>query len=651
MEDTKLIDESSQELKAILDGIGEGISIIDEDLKIVWVNPIITKWAGSLEDIKGKYCYKVYQKKDTPCENCPTVKAFKTGKIEKARQYAYDTQGNIRYFEFTSAPMLDESKKTQMAVELAVDLTEKIELEHKLKEVKDRLEAIFDGIGDGVSVIDKNHQILRVNQGILNLFNKMDFSDLIGRKCFSEYYKNEGICENCPAEKTFEEGKPCHVTRICQGIDKGRIVLDISTFPIKDEDGKVIQVIEYMKNITDIVKLEDQLLYQERLAGIGELAAGIAHEIRNPLGSITASSQFVLSKYRLPDPVKKHLKIILRNSENANGIIKDLLDFAKPREISFKKGNIKDVIDSTCNLVKVRCAKQRVRLARKWSRRLPSILLDEKRLEEAFLNFILNALDAMPGGGRLMINAHPDFEANEVVISFLDTGEGIAPENLNKMFSPFFSTKEDGVGLGLCLAHQVISYHKGRINVVGSLIALGIAGLVGLLLKTIQLEKGAKKIKIPEILKKGGIGLSLSELLTEIIFFVIIVATLITALEFYGVGTGVLMSSILAYVPQVISAVFILILGILVAILISGIIKLVGGNVKIAQSDTLGNVAKYAIIILSTVIALKELGLGIILTDKSKDIIFAGLVLALALGFGLGLKGKAEDFLGKIFKK
>jgi hypothetical protein len=292
-----------------------------------------------------------------------------------------------------------------------------------------------------------------------------------------------------------------------------------------------------------------------------------------------------------------------------------------------------------------------VRLARKWSRRLPSILLDEKRLEEAFLNFILNALDAMPGGGRLMINAHPDFEANEVVISFLDTGEGIAPENLNKMFSPFFSTKEDGVGLGLCLAHQVISYHKGRINVVGSLIALGIAGLVGLLLKTIQLEKGAKKIKIPEILKKGGIGLSLSELLTEIIFFVIIVATLITALEFYGVGTGVLMSSILAYVPQVISAVFILILGILVAILISGIIKLVGGNVKIAQSDTLGNVAKYAIIILSTVIALKELGLGIILTDKSKDIIFAGLVLALALGFGLGLKGKAEDFLGKIFKK
>ncbi len=189
------------------------------------------------------------------------------------------------------------------------------------------------------------------------------------------------------------------------------------------------------------------------------------------------------------------------------------------------------------------------------------------------------------------------------------------------------------------------------ILIIGALVALGVVALVAAMLKLIRLEKGAKKINVPEILKKGGIGLSLSELITGIIFFLIIIATLITALEFYGVGTGVFTGSILAYVPQVISAVFILILGIFVAILISGIIKLVGGNVKIAQSDTLGNVAKYAIIILSTVIALKELGLGVILTDKSKDIIFAGLVLALALGFGLGLKGKAEDFLGKIFKK
>ncbi|MBI5356739.1 hypothetical protein HZB78_03950 [Candidatus Collierbacteria bacterium] len=189
------------------------------------------------------------------------------------------------------------------------------------------------------------------------------------------------------------------------------------------------------------------------------------------------------------------------------------------------------------------------------------------------------------------------------------------------------------------------------ILVVGSLIALAIVALVGVILKVIQLEKGAKKVNIPEILKNGGIGLSLSDLIAEIIFFVLIVATLITALEYYGVATGTFTGQILAYLPQVIAAVFILVLGILLAILISGIITLVGGNVKIAQSAILGNIAKYAIIVVSGLIALRELGAGIILTDKAKDIILAGLVLALAISFGLGAKEKAEKFLGKLFKE
>lgn len=469
MEEIKLIDESNRKLKAILDGIGEGISIIDEGLKIVWVNSIIEQWAGPLNEIKGKNCYKVYQKRDTPCEDCPSIKTFETGKIEKARQYAYDSESNLRYFEFTSAPMRDDRGKITAVVELAVDLTEKIELEQKLKITKDRLEVIFDNIGDGISVIDNNHEILRVNQRILGLFDKRNFTDLLGSKCFNAYFKNEILCENCPAQKTFADGQSYHATKVWRTLDKKQVVLDISCFPIKDEKNTVIQVIEHIKDITNMVKLEDQLLCQERLAGIGELAAGIAHEIRNPLGSISASSQFCLSKYNIPDSLKKHLRIILKNADNANRIIKDLLDFAKPRDIIFQKADIGKVIKSSLNLVKVRCLKQRVRLALKISKRLPKLVLDEKRMEQVFLNFVLNALDAMPGGGKLIINIYPDFNTNEAVVSFLDTGTGISFENLDKLWTPFFSTKKDGVGLGLCLAHQVISYHKGRINIESKL--------------------------------------------------------------------------------------------------------------------------------------------------------------------------------------
>ena len=189
------------------------------------------------------------------------------------------------------------------------------------------------------------------------------------------------------------------------------------------------------------------------------------------------------------------------------------------------------------------------------------------------------------------------------------------------------------------------------ILVVGSLAAVGIAALVAWFLKVIKLEKGAKIVKIPEILKKGGIELSLSGLIAEIVFFLIVIVTLITALKYYGLGAGVLTTQILSYLPQVVAAIFVLVLGILAAIFISGIISLAGGNMKIAQSETLANIAKYAVIIVAALAALKELGLGIILTDKSKDIIFGGLVLALALSFGLGAKEKAGKFLDGVFKK
>jgi len=189
------------------------------------------------------------------------------------------------------------------------------------------------------------------------------------------------------------------------------------------------------------------------------------------------------------------------------------------------------------------------------------------------------------------------------------------------------------------------------ILVIGALIAVGIATLVGHLLVFLRLEKGAKKIKIPQVLKNGGIKLSLSELCTEIVFFLIIIGTLITALEFYGLGTSALTGQILSYIPNVIAAVFILILGILLAIFIAGIIGLVGGNVRIAQTETLGNIARYAIIVFSGLVALKVLGLGVILTDSAKDIILGGLVLGFALAFGLGAKDKAGKFLDGIFKK
>jgi len=330
---------------------------------------------------------------------------------------------------------------------------------------KKRLQAVFDGIKDGILIIDKDYNILMANSAILRMFNKKNFSDLIGENCFNKFYNNERPCDNCPVHKTFKSGNPCSMTKIYDRFDKEKMILNLDVFPIKDKDGTVIQAIEYLKNITTKIKLEEQLVYQERMATIEELASGVAHEIRNPLGNIFTSAQYCLSKYELPEKVKRYLKIILKNSDRANTVIKSLLNLARPRKISFKMADIGNVINKSCILFKAKFLKQHVHLIRRLPRGLPWILLDEEELIEAFSNFILNALDAMPDGGRLTITTYTDFKNNEVVISFLDTGKGICQEDLSKIFQPFFTTKKNGVGLGLSLALQIINNHKGRIKI------------------------------------------------------------------------------------------------------------------------------------------------------------------------------------------
>lgn len=454
----------AQMFHAISSAVFEGITVIDKDMKIVWVNPAAQAWAGGLAQVKGLYCHDVYQQDKGICNGCPAVAAFRIGRPEKSLFHIYYINGVKRDVELMAAPIFDDNGKTIAVAEIARDITERLKLEKKSTMNKDRLQAIFDGIGDGISVIDRDYNIIRVNKGLLKIFNRSDFSELIGRKCFAEYYRRDHACDNCPAMRTFTEGIPDRITSIQQrGAEK--TVLDISIFPIKDGNNTVTQVIEYFRDITGMVKLEDQLLHAERLAGVGELAAGIAHELRNPLTNISASVQFCQKKFKLDEGLERHLAIIHKNSESADSIISDLLDFAKPGDMTFELGRIETVINRACALVKSRCAKQRVKFRKRVQKGLPQKMFDKKRLEGVFLNFLMNALDAMPSGGSLVVSAHLDHHAKEIVASFKDTGKGISEDNMSRIFSPFFTTKTNGVGLGLSIAHSVINHLKGRIEI------------------------------------------------------------------------------------------------------------------------------------------------------------------------------------------
>lgn len=412
----------------------------------------------SKNEIIGKNFIELFPDKEHSRIVTDIITVMEKGLL-KDKEYIFHKKNGDEFIGFISSSTIRNDSPPELYILSTIkDIT-------KIKLARQRLQAIFDGIKDGILIINRNYEILRVNSGILRIFTKKNFSDLLGKACFTELYNNKEICEICPAREAFRNGKPCYATKICQTTNKEKLVFDLSAFPIKDPDGKVSQVIVLVRDVTDRIKLEDLLISQERMAAIGELASGLAHEIRNPLGNISASAQYCLNKYELPSSVKKYLKIIIKNSENANKIIKDLLNFSRQREISFETGDIGEVIKSACNLINAKCLKQKVRMIFRLPKKLPRILLDEKRLIEAFTNLILNALDAMPDGGKLTITAYSDFQNKEIVISFLDTGKGIPKEYLNKIFEPFFTTKKEGVGLGLCLVLQVINDHKGKIHI------------------------------------------------------------------------------------------------------------------------------------------------------------------------------------------
>lgn len=326
-------------------------------------------------------------------------------------------------------------------------------------------QTIVDCIEDGIHIINRDHEIISANKGILNMFGKRDLSEVLGRKCFSEYHRLEAACDNCPSVKTFKEGTSNYLSKAIRGVDGKKLFLKKITFPVKDADGNVAQVIEHIKDITYLSELEERLSYSERLAGIGKLAAGVAHEIRNPLSNIKAAVQLCLSKYEPDEMIGKHLKIILRSTNRVNRVINDLINLARPHEVSFITGDINNIINRAFDFVKERCLKQHVRVTKRFQRKLPQFYLDEKLLEESFLNIIINALDAMPKGGRLIITTYYDYDADEIKVSFFDSGYGISEDDLGKVFDPFFTTKRDGTGLGLSLAAQTIELHKGKIHI------------------------------------------------------------------------------------------------------------------------------------------------------------------------------------------
>jgi signal transduction histidine kinase/putative methionine-R-sulfoxide reductase with GAF domain len=218
------------------------------------------------------------------------------------------------------------------------------------------------------------------------------------------------------------------------------------------------------KTTADLKKTEAQLIRSEKLAALGQLAAGIAHEIRNPLTSINILIHSMAENLPSGDSHKEDLKVIEEEIHRMNEILDQFLRFAKPATPLLEKADVSSIFEETLQLLRPHIEKQII-VVEKEFQSLPIILMDREQMKQVFLNLLLNAIQAMPGGGHLTLRGQNSEDGQWIHISIQDSGIGISSENINKLFDPFFSTKEGGIGLGLSITHRIIDQHHGKIEV------------------------------------------------------------------------------------------------------------------------------------------------------------------------------------------
>jgi signal transduction histidine kinase/putative methionine-R-sulfoxide reductase with GAF domain len=219
------------------------------------------------------------------------------------------------------------------------------------------------------------------------------------------------------------------------------------------------------KTTADLRKTEAQLIRSEKLAALGQLAAGIAHEIRNPLTSINILIHSMTENLSSGDSRKEDLKVIEEEINRINEIVDQFLRFARPAPPLLEKAEVVPILEETLQLLRPQIERQRIVVRKEFQPFLPPILMDREQMKQVILNLLLNAVQAMPKGGHLKLEGKISEDDGWIKLSVKDSGVGIPDEDLDRLFDPFFSTKEGGIGLGLSIAHRIIDQHNGKIEV------------------------------------------------------------------------------------------------------------------------------------------------------------------------------------------
>ncbi len=338
-----------------------------------------------------------------------------------------------------------------------------------LSQAKREWEETFDAISDGVAIIDPNNIVVRVNQAFADRLHLPSHS-IVGKRCHEVFHGTPEHWQECPHHVTKETGLPARA-QVREPLD-GRDY-DIVTTPIKSEDGTITGHIHVSRDMTEQIVLKDHLFQTEKLAALGQLLAGVAHELNNPLTTVLGFSQLLLEKPGLDPAARDSIQRVVEAADRTRRIVSSFLTFSRHHQPEKRLVDLNALLEETLALQEYEMRVHNIQIRKELDPRLPQARVDPHQIQQVFLNLFLNAYQAMlEAHQKGTLTVRTALKSPErlphgayIEIAIADDGPGISPDQIHKVFDPFFTTKDvgKGTGLGLSIAYGIVREHGGNL--------------------------------------------------------------------------------------------------------------------------------------------------------------------------------------------
>jgi len=442
--------------REVLEQLPFSVAVIDRDFRVVDANQDFEERFGSW---RGRKCFEVYKKLDKPCDRCNALQTFDDGQSRVTDEIGIDPDGRRTHYVVHSAPLRRApGKPIEFVLEMSSDVTE-------TRRWQREYQILFDRVPCYVAVIDEDYRITRANEAF-----RERFGDALGQHCYTVYKRRQRKCPHCPAAKTFKDGQAHRSNQVGTSKDGKKTHYQVTTSPLTRGEGNIGHVIEISTDITELKRLEGEMIEAERLAAVGQTVAGLAHSVKNILMGLEGGKYIVgigLKKNQ-PEMVEQGWEMLERNFDKTTALVKDFLSFAKGRLPDARMVEPNALVEEIVSLYREVARSSGITLRADLDSTVKKAPLDPDGIHTCLTNLVSNAIDACEMSDRsdkeVVIRTRA--ENGLLVFEVADNGAGMEYEVKQKIFTTFFTTKGgEGTGLGLLTTRKIVQEHGGKIKV------------------------------------------------------------------------------------------------------------------------------------------------------------------------------------------